>query len=41
MLNSMGLWVPRISVAVAAAIILVWSVLLPVVGLLYLLGRLP
>lgn len=38
---SMFLSLPRISLAVAGSVIAFWSVILPVIGLLYLLGRLP
>ena len=37
----MGVWLPRVSLAVAGTVVAFWSVLLPVVGLLYLMGRLP
>jgi hypothetical protein len=37
----MGVWLPRFSLAIAGSFIAFWSVILPVIGLLYLCGQLP
>jgi hypothetical protein len=38
---AVGVWLPRFSLAVAGTMIAFWSVILPVIGMLYLFGRLP